>query len=58
MWKALIKLVEKWGYRCDHEFEMVMQVDNYSPIYDSDKPETITQNYVCSRCGEHKKLRM
>ena len=25
MWKAIIKLIEKWAYRCDHDWQLVEQ---------------------------------
>lgn len=57
MWKALIKLIESWAYRCEHNWEEI----NRSAIYGSAKdklPHTRTMTYMCTKCGEHKKLKV
>ncbi len=37
MWKALIKLVESWAYRCEHEWELVSKTNIYDN-YRKDMP--------------------
>ena len=59
MWKALIKLVEKWGYRCDHKWELI----NQSNILDREMYEKGIEinartefTYVCEKCLLSKKI--
>ena len=59
MWKALIKLVEKWAYRCDHKWELI----NQSNILDREMYEKgikinarTEYTYVCKKCLLSKKI--
>ena len=59
MWKALIKLVEKWAYRCEHNYELVSQ----SNIMDREMFEKgVEVNarteflYRCTKCMDSKKI--
>lgn len=59
MWKALIKLVEKWAYRCGHKWELT----NQSNILDREMYEKgieinarIEYTYVCKKCLLSKKI--
>lgn len=59
MWKALIKLVEKWGYRCDHKWKLI----NQSKILDREMYKKgieinarIEFTYVCEKCLLSKKI--
>lgn len=56
MWEALIKLVEKWSYRCEHDWESLAKTNIY---LDGDKdklPIKITRTYRCTKCCEFKRL--
>lgn len=51
MWKALIKLVEKWAYRCEHDWEKITETQTYHT--DEDKfPHTRKYVYRCKKCGD------
>ena len=59
MWKALIKLVEKWAYRCDHKWELI----NKSNILDREMYQKGIEinarteyTYVCEKCLLSKKI--
>ena len=57
MWKALIKLVEKWAYRCKHNWIK----ENTQEVYDSGKsnselPKKIIRTYVCDKCLKYKQI--
>lgn len=56
MWEAFIKLVNKWAYRCEHNW------DSLSPhqIYDGDNtnrlPVRTTVTFYCTKCMKTKKI--
>ena len=53
MWKALIKLVEKWA--CRHEWENHYITELYKN--DSDKrPWKVELTLICHKCGKIKKI--
>lgn len=53
MWKALIKLVEKWA--CCHEWENYHITKTYEN--DSDKkPWKVEHTLICQKCGKIKKI--
>jgi hypothetical protein len=56
MWKALIKLVEKWAYRCEHKWELAMKNEVFDESSGDKLPKRVDLTYVCSKCMEHKKL--
>lgn len=47
MWKALIKIVEKWA--CMHDMKLVSELYENWHTY---------QIYVCSKCGKIKKIKL
>lgn len=53
MWKALIKLVEKWAYRCEHDWSKEEEVKIYS-TEDSKMPHSSKHLFVCKKCMETK----
>jgi len=55
MWKALIKLVEKWSYRCDHKFQVVDSIRRYETEY-CKMPIKKTIVFMCERCGQIKRI--
>jgi hypothetical protein len=55
MWKALIKLVETWGYRCEHDYELVHTAEIFSDPTDT-TPNSIQFLYRCTKCCESKTL--
>ena len=56
MWKALINLVNKWAYRCDHKYVAVNKSAVYK--YDGDKyPAYHTHTYVCEKCCKNMVVR-
>jgi len=57
MWKALIKLVESWSYRCDHNYELVTQEQVYNNGKTNDTiPDKIYYKYRCTKCCDFKVL--
>lgn len=47
MWKALIKLVEKWA--CMHDMKLITELyENWHT----------RQVYVCTKCGKIKKIKL
>lgn len=54
MWKALIKLVEKWSYRCKHNWVVERNTEIFhSP--DNKMPKRIETIYRCTKCCEFKR---
>lgn len=53
MWKALIKLVEKWA--CCHRWES-WQKTNVFEFPNSSRPCEIKETLICSKCGKIKKI--
>jgi len=51
MWKALIKLVEKWAYRCEHDWESIIETQTFYTAGDR-IPHTRKYVYRCTKCGE------
>jgi len=59
MWKALIKLVEKWSYRCDHSYVLIEKTDVLDrEMYEKgEKVHCRTEYlYACEKCMDSKKL--
>ena len=56
MWKALIKLVEKWAYRCEHDWEFTEK----TKIYDDTGtlPIAIRSSYICKKCLKDKTIKL
>lgn len=55
MWKALIKLVEKWA--CCHRWETHFKTKVYEKSSDT-KPYEIEETLICSKCGKIKKIKL
>ena len=55
MWKALIKLVEKWS--CCHEWELHRRMSTYDE-FSGDKPCRVEETLICKKCGKIKKIRL
>ena len=58
MWKALIKLVEKWSYRCDHDWVLVKEVKVFDEHKSTGLPRDLVYAYRCTKCCEFKKLKL
>jgi hypothetical protein len=56
MKKALIKLIEKWAYRCEHKWKKVTKDKVYDPTTIGDLPHTIRYLYRCTKCCEQKTI--
>jgi hypothetical protein len=59
MWKALIKLVEKWSYRCDHTWTQLYQTNVLDREMFKKGIEVNSHTkyvYICEKCLEHKKI--
>lgn len=61
MWKALIKLVEKWA--CGHEWKQFGdRVKTYGFNYIeggiSKQPTKIEQTLICNKCGKIKRIEL
>lgn len=50
MWKALVKLVEKWA--CMHEWEHWKTVD-----VETDFGNYTIYHFVCNKCGKFKRVK-
>lgn len=55
MWKALIKLVEKWA--CCHEWTINKITRTYENFYDK-RPSKIEETLICKKCGKIKKIKL
>lgn len=53
MWKALIKWIESWSYRCEHDFEKIKETNVYDTP-DSKLPYKTLFLYRCKKCCEFK----
>lgn len=49
MWKALIKLVNKWA--CSHKWKEIYSSEEYAGP-SSKNPHTIQKTLACERCGK------
>jgi len=49
MWKALIKLVESWSYRCKHDWEQIGKANIFINAKDR-MPYKSTVTYRCKSC--------
>ena len=56
MWKALIKLVESWSYRCDHEWVKEAETRVFA-TEDSKLPYKTKYVYRCTKCCDIKKFK-
>ncbi len=56
MWKALIKWVESWSYRCDHKWEKIDELNIYESPWDK-MPYQRKHVYMCKNCGESKTIK-
>ena len=59
MWEALIKLVEKWAYRCEHDWEeldkfAVYRTDLYGKTEKGPYKHKVT--YRCRKCCDTKRI--
>ena len=54
MWKALIKWVESWSEKCDHDWEFLLKSEKH--IFSSKDPYRIQFIYRCTVCCESKKI--
>ncbi len=59
MWKALIKLIESWSYRCDHDFELIKETQEFEyassthPSHSSSISKNGSMASRLSRSGAH-----
>lgn len=59
MWKAIIKLIEKWAYRCDHDWQLVEQRNILDRgMYEKGVEINARTEYIyrCAKCMESKKV--
>ncbi len=56
MWKALIKLVESWSYRCEHDWDEVSEMDIVKE--GCKNPVETRKTFMCSKCGEFKQIKL
>ncbi len=57
MWKALIKLVERLAYRCEHKWEKVAETQTYNSL-SATLPVAREQTYMCTKCAKHKTIKV
>jgi len=55
MWKAIIKLIKKWAYRCNHKFELIDQIRVYH--YELDVRIRVEYLFICKKCGKSKVIK-
>lgn len=55
MWKALVKLVEKWA--CCHEWKTYHKTYTYENDYDK-RPWKVEHTLICQKCGKIKKIKV
>ena len=53
MWKALIKLIEKWA--CHHSWETHFRTEVYDKSFAAG-PWKREETLICSKCGKIKKI--
>ena len=59
MWKAIIKLIEKWAYRCDHNWELAEKKNILDrEMYEKGIEINARTEYLyrCTKCMESKKI--
>ncbi len=56
MWKALVKWVESWSYRCDHDWDKGQHVDIYERGLEL--PIKSFKVYTCKKCKEYKRINL
>ena len=56
MWKALIKLVERLAYRCEHDWYLEQEQNIYGSHNTDRLPIRIERTYVCKKCMKVKKI--
>jgi len=54
MWKALIRLVEKWG--CHHQWDTFRETSIYKDGDTDSTPIRIELTMICEECGKIKKI--
>ncbi len=55
--KAIVKLIEKWAYRCEHDWELVTKSKHYNErSLSHDMLTHVDYHYRCTKCCEHKKI--
>ena len=57
MWKALVKWVESWSYRCEHDWEDYGKSKTFGE-YGEKHPIAITQTFICKKCKESKTVNL
>ena len=57
MWKALIKWVESWSYRCEHDWDNGQKISTFKNSWDK-LPTEIFEVYICKKCKESKKVKL
>jgi len=56
MWKALIKLIEKWAYICDHDYEQFHKSHVYKPELSTKLPIRTEYIFRCTKCCKTKQI--
>lgn len=56
MWKALINLVNKWAYRCEHDWTTLGLHQTYRSDDTEGLPISSTETFVCTKCMKSKKI--
>jgi len=54
MWKVLIKLIEKWAYRCEHNWVLEKEMKVYSLKDSKEMPTDVIVTYRCTKCCKFK----
>ncbi len=57
MWKALIKLVERLSYRCEHDWHLEQENKVYESHNTGRLPIRIERTYICKKCMKVKKIK-
>ena len=57
MWKALVKWVESWSYRCNHDWEDYGKTKTFDE-WGSKHPIKIEQTFICKKCKDSKTVNL
>jgi hypothetical protein len=57
MWKAIINWINSKAYRCEHKWKLLKEVNVFWSAGDK-LPHTTKMTYMCSKCGNHKTIKI
>lgn len=57
MWQAIINWINSKAYRCEHEWHLINEMENYAKASDP-LPSSRRATYMCIKCAEHKTIKL